>query len=495
MHRNSLSIRQIASWLKTAVPALLLALPAASQEKLSLEQCLDMARGRNLQGKSDLQDLERSRAQLLAARSPFELQADANLRVPSFRETRDTQENVALLQRVRAEDTDIQYGGQLTVSQRVSHLGEFSLISNAERRDFSSNRRADFLDFSGDLRVGYRNEIFTQAREEFALERARLGLDGAGYAYQRSLLNLEQRVVSAYFDLVRSIRQLEIELQSLEQSEASLELARRKFEVGLIAEVEALRWQVALLRAKADFDRAETEIERRRDLLREVLGMEMDEPLKVVTEVESQRFPIDAERALELGLQRRTDLLQAEVQEEITQLTLQERKRDNGPVATLNATVGVRGRGSQVGDISSNLERNLWSVGIDVTMPVLDGGSRRGAVNQARTELEKSRIAAAMKKRTIVREIRNAVRSLAQAERQIDLRQAALEVAERTYEVEQSRFELGLAQSQDLLDAQAELTQASIDNLDSIISYQRQLKNLRLATMAELEQLGTVSVE
>jgi outer membrane protein len=490
MQMNSRLHRRTASWLKTAVPALLVALPAVAEEKLSLEQCLHIAHGRNLQRLSDLQDLERSRAQLLGARSPFELQADANLQIPSFRETRDTQENVALLRRVRAEDTDFQYGGQLTVTQRVPNLGQFSLTSNAARRDFSSNRRADFLDFSGDVRLGYRHEIFTTAQEEFALERARLNLDGAGYNYGRQLLNLEQRVVGAYYDLVRSIRQLEIEQQSLEQSEASLELAKRKFEVGLIAEVEALRWQVALLRARADFDQAETEIERRRDLLRDVLGMEMDEPLEVVSEVESRRFAIDAARALELGLERRTDLRQAEIQEEIRQLSLQERKRNSGPVATLNASVGVRGRGSEVGDISSNLERNLWSVGIDVTMPVLDGGSRRSSVNEAQVDLEKSRIATSLRKREIVREIRNTVRNLAQAERQIDLRRAALEFAERTYEVEQSRFELGLIQSQDLLDTQGELTQARIDELDSVVNYRRQLVDLKVASMAELSELA-----
>jgi outer membrane protein TolC len=79
---------------------------------------------------------------------------------------------------------------------------------------------------------------------------------------------------------------------------------------------------------------------------------------------------------------------------------------------------------------------------------------------------------------------------VAQAERQIELRTAALEVAERTYEVEQSRFELGLIQSQTLLDAQGELTQARIDALKSVINYRRQLVDLRVSTMAELEELG-----
>ena len=82
--------------------------------------------------------------------------------------------------------------------------------------------------------------------------------------------------------------------------------------------------------------------------------------------------------------------------------------------------------------------------------------------------------------------MRDAVRNIKESERQITIRQAGLKVAKRTYEVEQSRFELGLAQSQDLLDAQSQLTQSRINELGAIIDYQRRLKDLRIATMADL---------
>ena len=49
-----------------------------------------------------------------------------------------------------------------------------------------------------------------------------------------------------------------------------------------------------------------------------------------------------------------------------------------------------------------------------------------------------------------------------------------------------------MAQSQDLLNAQSELTLARIDALEGAIGYQRQVKNLRLATMADLSELGAV---
>ena len=47
-----------------------------------------------------------------------------------------------------------------------------------------------------------------------------------------------------------------------------------------------------------------------------------------------------------------------------------------------------------------------------------------------------------------------------------------------------------MIQSQDLLDAQGELTQSRIEKLDAIVSYRRQLVDLRVASMAELSELA-----
>ena len=124
-----------------------------------------------------------------------------------------------------------------------------------------------------------------------------------------------------------------------------------------------------------------------------------------------------------------------------------------------------------------------------MNLPLIDGGQRSASLSQARIALEQSRISREQQRRQIVRQIRDATRNLSEAERQIELRQAALEVAARTYDVEQSRFELGLADSQQLLQAQGDMTRARIDALAAIITHQRELKNVRVATMAKLEEL------
>ena len=473
-----------------ALVGLLIASTCSTAEVLSLQECIDLAMQNNLQHQRDQQDLANSRVQLEGAQAPFTFGMDAFVTAPSFTGLRDTQENVALQTRVREENTDVSYSGNLRMTQRLRQLGQFTLTSVALRRDFSSNRREDFLDYSGSTRLAYERDILGQPSEEIALKRAEHSLQSARLNFDRQRLQLEGQVIDDYYDLVQSVRELEIEEQRLAQSRANLELAQRKFEVGLIAEVEALRLQVEMLQAEATYDQAQTDIELRRDLLRETLGLDVWAPLEIDTEVQYEIHPIDAQRALEIGLVRRTDMKRAEIFEEINALNLEDTRRRNSINATFGANVSMQGRGPEIGDVSDNFERNRWGVDLQISLPLIDSGQRQANISQARIALEQSRIGREQQRRLIIQQVRDATRRVHEAERQIDLRQAALEFAQRTYDVEQSRFELGLADSQQLLQAQGNLTQARINALAAVIGYQRQLKNVRLATMAELKELA-----
>ena len=473
-----------------ALVGLLIASTCSTADVLSLQECIDLAMQNNLQHQINQQTLASNRTQLTAAQAPFTFGMDAFVTAPSFTGLRDTQENVALQTRVREENTDVSYSGNLRMTQRLRQLGQFTLTSVALRRDFSSNRREDFLDYSGSTRLAYERDILGQPSEEIALKRAEHSLQSARLNFDRQRLQLEGQVIDDYYGLVQSVRELEIEEQRLAQSRANLELAQRKFEVGLIAEVEALRLQVEMLQAEATYDQAQTNIESSRDLLRETLGLDVWAPLAIDTEVQYEIHPIDAQRALEIGLARRTDMKRAEIFEEINALNLAETRRRNGINATFGANVSMQGRGPEVGDVSDTFERNRWGVDLQITLPLIDSGQRQASVSQARITLEQSRLTREQQRRQIIQQVRDATRRVHEAERQIDLRQAALEFAQRTYDVEQSRFELGLADSQQLLQAQGNLTQAQINALAAVIGYQRQLKNVRLATMAELKELA-----
>ena len=477
--------------------ALLVALgaggPAAAVDTpppvLSLQDCIGLAFEGNLQHLNDRRELERSQVVLLEARAPFELNARADLTLPSYDERRDTFENVALLSRVREENTDFRYHGRLELSQRVRHVGRFSVSSVGLRQQFNSNRRQDVLDYTGAVQFDYHQDLLSTPEDEIALARAELQLATSRSSFRRQRLILEDDITGFYYDLVESIRRLDIQKQRLEQAEASVELAQRKYEIGLIAEVEALKLLVERLDAEASYAQAETKIERDRDLLRQVLGMGMTEPLEVDTTVTYELVTIDESRAVEVGLRERTDLRDAQTAERLRKLDLERTKSRVGPSAALNAGITLRGRGSGPEEIPRTFERSVVSARIDVGLPLLDGGGRRGAIRRAEISLEQDRLSHEMQRQRIIVAIRNAVRNVADAERQIDLRGSTLDVAERQYDVERARFELGIGDSKELLDAQTGVTSARIERLNAIINYQRALGKLRLVTMADLPEL------
>ena len=471
------------------LPAARAADPPAAGQILALEECVTLAFSHNLGYLSDRQALEGSRASYEQAHAPFAIDASLILTAPSYVETQDTFEDAALVSRFQEENTTFRYETQLALSRRIDHVGRLSVRSTGFRHDFNSNRREDFLEYFGDVNVEYERQLLTTPGDEISLRQAELNLTISRSALGRKELLLEQHVTNTYFDLVRSIRQLEIQRQRLNQAEAALNLAEKKYDIGLIAEVEALRLQVEKLTAEAEFAQAETEIERRRDILRDVLGLAIDTPLEVDTGVQAERLVIDEERAVSTGLANRTDLRETELHERIGALELKRNKQQVGLNASLVAGVTLRGRGPEVGDVSDTFERSLVRARLNVGLPVVDSGWRRSRVRQGEVALEQRRLSRQMQRQAVVIDIRDAVRNVREKERQIDLRQASLEVSERQYEVEQARFELGIGDSQDLLDAQTTLTAMRTAALNAVIDYRLALQSLRVATMSELPEL------
>ena len=146
--------------------------------------------------------------------------------------------------------------------------------------------------------------------EEISLQRARYNLSSAELSFQQQTLALEGRVIDDFFILVQRIRELEIQNERLNLTKSNLELAQRKYEVGLIAEVETLRLQVEVLQAESNFALAETAIESQRDLLRQTLGFEAQAPLEISTSVKHMLRQIDQEKAIFIGLKNSTDMRQ-----------------------------------------------------------------------------------------------------------------------------------------------------------------------------------------
>ena len=300
-------------------------MPVYAQQPLSLQECIDLAIGRNLQHQRNEQTLAASRAELRIGASPCIASTWMPTSLhPPLQKVRDTQESVALATRVRDESTNFTYNGNLRMSRRLPYFGAIQVTTSGERRDFSSNRRNDF-GFLWRYASDYEHDILNRASEEVGLQRAEHNFANARLNFEQQGLQLEGQVIDDYYTLVQRLRQLEIQKAAPRSFARQLELAQRKFEVGLIAEVEALRLQVELLQAESSFAPSQTAIESQRDQLRQTLGLNPEDTLDISTEVENKLYAIDSQKAMRLGLQKRTDMRQTEISEKLRRLDLKTR--------------------------------------------------------------------------------------------------------------------------------------------------------------------------
>lgn len=474
--------------------ALISAIPLQAQPVLTLEDCLYLARKQGLEYKTLQRNLALSYEALRMAQAPFNLQANLSLNLPQYSESNSLSSSIAFTQRIREENVNLSYEGTVRFSQHVPHFGTIGLTTSGGRREFTSSRRTSFVDFSGDIALDYRLDLLRRDPAVVNLERAKRTFNQERLKFQLDELLFESHITESYYNLVEAVRSFAIQEKNYNQSKASLELAQKKYEIGLIAEVEALRLQVDLLSAEAGWSEAQVAIERSRDAFRELLGLDLNKPFEIVTDLEEisfKRYSINLDKALTLGQQRNISLQVAKITQDLSEIQFTETQRNQNMTAQLQASATFLGRGDQFSDISESFERNRVQAGIVLGVPLIDNGTRHASLRRSELLLDQSRLTLAAQERQLIRQIKSAVYEVQQADRQIDIFEAALAVAERTYQVEQSRFDLGLVDSQFLLTAQANVTRAHLNALNAVLKYKRALVNLRVVTNTPPADLST----
>jgi outer membrane protein TolC len=164
-----------------------------------------------------------------------------------------------------------------------------------------------------------------------------------------------------------------------------------------------------------------------------------------------------------------------EAENRLSQAGVRERVADNGRLPQLDMAAGYTLNG-----LHRKLDRALedelttsfydWSVGMEFRIPI---GNRSRTAAYERALLERSR---ALHERENVRqqvllEVSEATRNLAAAEESVLATRAARQAAEQTLRDGQAFFEAGAALVKNLLDAQRDLADAKVREIQAMTSY------------------------
>ncbi|MFO7957196.1 MAG: TolC family protein [Candidatus Brocadiia bacterium] len=299
------------------------------------------------------------------------------------------------------------------------------------------------------------------------------------------------RVLSDYYDVLRErqvVRNEELNYQNLVRSRERAEWLGR---AGEIAEFEVDRFRQDELRAEDRLQSARQRYRTRLDAFKITLGLPTEtmivldpDELTRLTEEADVVFKLEVERAVQIALKRRLDLVTAQQEVEDAERKVEVAANDLLPGLDLSASLSTDTEGPN-NPTNFQADRTDLSAGFEVDLP-LDKKSERNQYRSRLITLERRRRDLCEARDRVVQEVRDAWRQFTRAQRSYEIQRDSVTLAERRVESAELRLQAGRAEATDLLDAQERLVQAQNDVAQSLVDY----TVARLALARDMEILG-----
>jgi outer membrane protein TolC len=327
------------------------------------------------------------------------------------------------------------------------------------------------------------------------------GITTADDAMEQSLSVWNQKALDTAAEARNRFLTLAKTRESLATRMASLAVTRRVHEenearvkAGVLAAFELQDSELGVLQREKDLLDAELAERDAADQLRLTLHLPPGTDLELPdTPWEDVPDPSE-EAALGIALRRRPDLSNARTSLRTAEFNEEISRNLALPSLALEGSAGIAGIATEYGnafdDMRSGKNPN-WAVGLRFSVP-LGNGAARADVAAARLKASQARVGVAVLEESAGLEIRTALRALETRRKQDEVARKGVSVAEIRLVSFLKRGKLGLSTTKDVLDAEANLTEARENLSAARADFQSALTSLWKSTGELLDRHSVV---
>jgi outer membrane protein, multidrug efflux system len=301
------------------------------------------------------------------------------------------------------------------------------------------------LDFWGRIRrstEAARNDLLAQRENQHAV-----------------VLTLVSDVATTYLQLRQLDLALEISRRTLNANRETFRLARRRFDQGLISELDVRQFESDVASPAASVAQLEGQITQTENQLSVLVGhnpgaIARGRPLSEV--VSGLALPTSVPAAL---LSQRPDVRQAEAQLHAATARVGAARADLFPKLMVTGDYGTYS--SNTHDLFHK-NSEIYQILGGVSMPLFTGGTVGKQVDVASARAEQSRYTYEQTVLTALREVEDAIAGVRAARNQIAAQQTQVNALRRALRLAEMRYQSGASSYLDLLDAQRSLFGAEL---------------------------------
>lgn len=395
-------------------------------------------------------------------------------------------QNDPIINRAKA-DKELAYSGialsRANLLPQISGSVSYSLSSGDQA--FANETGVGTIDSESDtLRMGLDLQMSIYDHANW------VGMDRAEKVAQQGDANLASalqslivRVTNAYLAVLREQDSVEFVKAELRAIERQLEQTKQRFEVGLTAITDVHEAQANFDNTVARQIRAENQLELRLEELREITGKYhsgisiLDTKLFTAT----QPNPANVEDWLKLAEDSNFDLLIQRFAKDIAMEDIASAKAGHYPTLGFSASISkIDSTNEVVGREPNDLEQNNQSLGLNLSIPIYQGGRISTSTDQARSRYIIASENMELVYRQTVRSVRSSYNDVKAAVSTIRALEQSVVSADSALKATEAGFDVGtrtivdvLNSTRNLFDARRNLADARYNFISAIINLKR----------------------
>jgi outer membrane protein TolC len=251
----------------------------------------------------------------------------------------------------------------------------------------------------------------------------------------------------------------------LKTAEALLGLARDRKTTGLGAGIDVLRAQVQVQSQQQRLIVAEQEAAREKLALARAVGLPLGQRFRLSDEMPfAPVVSMTAEEATRRAVEGRPDLKAARARVQAAEALEKAARGEGLPSLAVSGDFGAIGN-----DVAGS--RATFTVGASLKVPVFAGGRVAAKVHEARAHLAQERARLQDLEASIYYEVRNVFLDLKAASDRVEVAESTRSLAREQLQQARDRFEAGVADNLEVVQAQETLADAEESHIASLYAY------------------------
>ncbi len=454
-----------------------------------IEMTLDKAVGLAMKNSPDIQrtklDLERNsqllKAQQAANKSNFSLTLEpftysSDLTFDTFLSAWSKNEKKESKGSFRITQPIVQTGGSVSLINNLSWQDSYSDYNDKRNKQFSNN-----------LYLSYTQPIFTYNQLSLEMKELELDLENAQLTFAIQELSIERQVAQTFYNAYESKMNLDIATEEQKNQEDSYNIIKNKVEADLAALEELYQAELNLASSKSSVQNSRVTLENSLDILKQLIGMSLNEEITIKTDTTHKHVPVDLNMAVTSGLENRKELRQNKINIENAQFDLIRTSAQNEFKGSVTLTYGLIGTNEDFVDMYENQAKNQ-TVGLSVNIPLWDWGEKKSRIKASEATIQRQELTYDNEITSIQIEIRATYRKIQNQALQIEIARQNVKNAELTYDINLERYKYGDLTSMDLSLYQTQLSEKKTALVSALVDYRLALLDLKIQSLWDFEK-------